>query len=254
MPNKEYKKLHAEWYVLISGGKDHTKEIDFWVEQIRDAGEPALELGSGTGRVLTPLLERGVDVVGVDDSLNMMAQCRIACEKCGVTPTLYEQSMLTLDLPQQFGFIFLDSGGLGLFHDEADIKAVFARVMAHLKPGGVFIYEFQRPPQPNSPGWDGDWLRGPGGVTIAWQQRYRPCTGEPGWESLFIIQKFVDGQLVETEANERKGCNRTVEDALGYAEAAGFVDARATKWLCEDPPDEEPGVIMIRCRKPGGAG
>ena len=146
MEPKEYRKLHAEWYELRSAEIDHRQEIDFWARSIEESGEPALELGSGTGRVLVPLLERGFDVVGIDTSKDMMARCLAACEAKGLTAELHEQSMLEFDLPREFGLIFLDSGGLGLFLSDQDIHATFERVMAHLKPGGLFTYEFQPVP------------------------------------------------------------------------------------------------------------
>jgi hypothetical protein len=45
MEHKEYRKLHAEWYELMSNQVDQTREIDFWAKCIRESGEPVLELG-----------------------------------------------------------------------------------------------------------------------------------------------------------------------------------------------------------------
>ena len=50
MEHKEYRQLHAEWDDLVSGGRVHTEEINFWVRSIEASSEPVLELGSGTGR------------------------------------------------------------------------------------------------------------------------------------------------------------------------------------------------------------
>ena len=146
MGTKEYRTLHAEWYELASAQIDHSKEIDFWVRSIEASSEPVLELGSGTGRVLVPLLERGFDIAGIDTSKDMMARCRAACQAKGLKAELYEQSMIEFDLPRKFGLVILDSGGLGLFVSDQDIHSAFERVMAHLKPGGLFIYEFQPAP------------------------------------------------------------------------------------------------------------
>ena len=59
MEQKEYRKLHAEWYELVSASMGRSREVDFLAEKIRTLGEPALELGSGTGNILIPLLEEG---------------------------------------------------------------------------------------------------------------------------------------------------------------------------------------------------
>lgn len=251
MQHNEYKKLHAEWYVLISAQKDHSDEVDFWARSIEASGQPALELGSGTGRVLVPLLERGFEIVGIDTSEDMMARCLAACEAKGLKPELYEQSMLDFDLPREFGLIFLDSAGLGLFVADEDIHATFERVMAHLKPEGTFIYEFETVP---AKGWNGKdwtgWVRGADDLIIAWRncRKYDPDTHV--WESLFIVERFVGGHLDDTEANERAGRFFTVDEAVQYAKSAGFEDIRATHWLTEDTPREDSRVIAVQCRKP----
>ncbi|MHC4714423.1 MAG: class I SAM-dependent DNA methyltransferase [Planctomycetota bacterium] len=256
MEHKEYRKLHAEWYELMSAAKDHGEEIDFWVRSIKAAGEPALELGSGTGRVLVPLLERGLDVSGIDTSEDMTARCLAACERKGLKADVHEQSMLEFDLPREFGLIFLDSGGLGLFVSDEDIHAMFERVMAHLKPGGVFIYEFEPVPQERETdrGWSGDWVKGPNDVVIAWRQKNKYNSDTHVWERLFVVEKFVGGRLVETEANERAGRYFTADEAVQYARSAGFEDIRATDWLTENPPGKDSDVITVRCRKPAEKG
>ena len=255
MKTKEYRKLHAEWYDLVSAKIDNGKEIDFWARSIEASSGPVLELGSGTGRILIPLLERGFDIVGIDTSEDMMARCRAACNAKGLKPELYEQSMLEFDLPREFGLIFLDARGLSLFISDQDIHSMFERVMAHLKPGGRFIFEFQPVPTEdnnrNDSTWTGDWVNGSDGVVIAWRQRRKYNAATHVWEILFVIEKFVDGRLVETEVNERTGRDFTVEEATQFAMSAGFVDLRATDWLTAEPPGKDSVVVTVQCRKPG---
>ncbi len=255
MEHKEYKKLHAEWYELASSQHDHRRETDFWARCIAEAGEPVLELGSGTGRVQVPLLERGFDVYGLDTSRDMMKRCRAACKAKGLKPKLYEQSMLEFSLRRKFGLVILDSGGLGLFTSDQDIHRAFKRVMAHLKPGGLFVYEIEPASDGargnwNSGNWVGGWLGGADGTVIAWRQMRKYDLATQTWEILFIVDKFVDGRLVESEANERTGRCFTVKEAVGFAKSAGFTAIKATDWLTDDPPRKDSHVVTIRCRRP----
>jgi SAM-dependent methyltransferase len=251
MKQTEYRKLHAEWYELCSVS-NQTQEIDYWARCIQEAGEPALELGSGTGRVYIPLLEKGFDIMGIDTSEHMTARCVAACEAKGLKARIFEKSMIDFVLPLHFGFIFLDSSGLSLFLNDEDIHATFARVMAHLKPGGTFIYEFEMPCTEfeNTNQWTGDWVCGPDGVVLAQRVRRKYDLESYRWEQLCIFEKFVDGRLVETEANERAGREYLVDEAVQFAVDAGFVDVKATNWMTEDPPSEETGVVSVRCMKP----
>ena len=252
MGPKEYRTLHAEWYELRSGKGDHSEEIEYWAKCIEEAGEPALELGSGTGTKLVPLLERGLDVVGIDTSQEMTARCIAACDARGLKPEVHAQSMLEFDLSREFGLIFLDSGGLGLFTSDQDIETLFERVMSQLKQGGLFIYEFQPVPDKpwNDTNWTGNAVRGPDDVLIALRVHRTYDASSNVWEQVYILEKFVDGALVQTEANERTGRFFSVDEAVHYAEAAGFEEIAATNWLTADPPDKNSKVITVRCKKP----
>ncbi len=254
MKPKEYKSLHAEWYELMSGEKDHSKEIEFLARRIKESSEPILELGSGTGRVLVPLLERGFGISGIDTSKHMLDRCRAICKAKGLKAKLYEQSMVDFELPQKFGTVLLTSGSLSLFVFDQDIHRTFERVMTHLKPGGLFIYEYEPVPaednNSNDSTWTGDWRNGPDDVVIAWRDRNKYNAATHVWERLFVVEKFVSGCLVETEANERTGRFFTVEEAVQFAQLAEFVGIKATNWLTEEPPDKDSHLVTIQCRKP----
>ncbi|MCD4776549.1 MAG: class I SAM-dependent methyltransferase [Candidatus Aegiribacteria sp.] len=254
MEHKEYRKLHAEWYELVSGSMGRSKEIDFLAGKIEELGEPALELGSGTGKILIPLIKEGYDVIGIDTSEDMTARCLAACKAKDLKVEIHEQSMLEFDLQREFSLIFLDSGGLSLFTEDHDILATFERVMAHLKPGGHFIYDFELVPDEyeDNNRWTGDWICGPDDVVIAWRKRMKHDPVTNVWQWLFVVEKFVDGRLVETEANERWGRAFTLEEAIQYARIAGFENIKATNWLTDDPPSEESELISVQCRKPVG--
>jgi SAM-dependent methyltransferase len=257
LKTKEYKKLHAEWYDLVSGQMDYSSEFSVLTRRIEASSQPVLELGCGTGRVLVPLLARGFDVTGIDTSTDMLDRCRATCKARGLDPHLYEQSMLDFDLPQRFGTALLLSGSLGLFVSEQDIHSMFQQVMAHLEPGGLFIYEFESLPADGATWdggskWTGDWRTGPDGLVIAWRAKRRYNVNTHVWEALLVIEKFLDGHLVETEANERTGRFFTVEEAVQFATSAGFVGIRATDQLTEDPPAKDSTGATVQCRKPGG--
>jgi SAM-dependent methyltransferase len=194
---REYRRLHAEWYELVSAREDHTKEVEFLAKSIKTSGEPVLELGSGTGRVLIPLLERGLDISGIDTSEEMMEWCRAICRAKGLEAKLCQQSMTDFALPSKFGTVLLTSGGLGLFVSDQDIRSTFGRVMAHLKPGGLFLYEFEPVPAEVDPSWNtgswaGDWLAEPDDLVIAWRKRMKYDVATHVWESLFVVEKFLN--------------------------------------------------------------
>ncbi|HUV93888.1 MAG TPA: class I SAM-dependent methyltransferase, partial [Anaerolineae bacterium] len=73
---EEYDRSDARFYDYYSTGVPG--DVRFYVEEARRAGSPVLELGCGTGRILIPTAQAGIDIVGLDRSPAMLA---IAKEK-----------------------------------------------------------------------------------------------------------------------------------------------------------------------------
>ena len=56
-------------------------EIAYFQQQIEQYGQPVLDAGCGTGRLLIPFLRAGLDVDGCDISGDMLAYCRQAAAR-----------------------------------------------------------------------------------------------------------------------------------------------------------------------------
>src|SRR5215207_4306668 len=93
-------------------------EIDYFRRYVA-AGQPALDVACGTGRLLLPYVREGLDVDGCDISADMLAHCRAAAEHDGLSPSLYAQAIHELDLPRRYRTIFCCGGfGLGSTREE----------------------------------------------------------------------------------------------------------------------------------------
>ena len=80
----------------------------------RDVWTTALDLGCGSGRLLFPFLQAGLEVDGCDYSEDMVAVCQERAEREGLSPGLYAQAMHELDLPRRYRTIYAcDVIGLG---------------------------------------------------------------------------------------------------------------------------------------------
>src|ERR687884_121833 len=77
-------------------------EIAYYRRLIEHYGQPVLDAGCGTGRLLPPYLREGLDVDGCDLSADMLALCRARAEREGLTPRLYRQALHELDLPRRY--------------------------------------------------------------------------------------------------------------------------------------------------------
>ena len=147
MPQTWHHGLIARWWAEFNEGGPEVAYFRRYVE----AGQPALDLGCGTGRLLLPWLRAGLDVDGCDASADMISLCREAVEREELTSSLYVQSMHELDLPRRYRTIVV-CGALGLGGRRDDTAVGLRRVYEHLEPGGVFVVD-NEVPYANGNGW-----------------------------------------------------------------------------------------------------
>ena len=76
VPNYEYSGLMAQAWDLLRGDTSQWSDRFFFLDIIQRYGQPVLDIGCGTGRLLLDYLAQGIDVDGVDNSPQMLALCR----------------------------------------------------------------------------------------------------------------------------------------------------------------------------------
>src|SRR5262245_32791217 len=135
-----YGLVARHWAERITTGP----EIAFYQRQIETYGQPALDAGCGTGRLLIPFLRAGLDVDGCDVSNDMLAYCQQTAEREGIAPRLYWQALHNLDLPRHYQTI-VACGVFGIGVSRAQDFAALQRFYQHLAPGGVLLLENHLP-------------------------------------------------------------------------------------------------------------
>jgi len=135
--------LIAKWWSEFNDDfRPH--EVPYFQRYLEGGGQPALDVGCGTGRLLLPYLRAGLDVDGCDVSADMIELCREKAAAEGFSPTLFVQAMHELDPPRRYKTIFVcGSFGLGSTR-EHDLEAL-QRFHEHLEPGGTLLLDIEVP-------------------------------------------------------------------------------------------------------------
>jgi SAM-dependent methyltransferase len=118
-------------------------EIAYFERFVR-AGQPALDAGCGTGRLLLPYLRAGLDVDACDVSADMVALCRERAEAEGLSPSLWVQPLHGLDLPRRYRTI-VACGVFGLGSTREQDDEALRRLHDHLEPGGLLLLDNEPP-------------------------------------------------------------------------------------------------------------
>ncbi len=139
---------YARYYDLLYRDKDYAGEAQFVHNLLKNYApntKSILELGCGTGYHAVLLAKEGYQFHGVDLSAQMLQR---ATDRLSHLPKslasrleFSQGDIRTIRLNQQFDAV------LSLFHvisyqtTNEDLLAAFATAKAHLKPGGVFIFD-----------------------------------------------------------------------------------------------------------------
>ncbi|MFW6050882.1 MAG: class I SAM-dependent methyltransferase [Myxococcota bacterium] len=119
-------------YLAVHSGNEG--DVCFYRRACADARD-VLELGCGAGRVACAVAADGKDVVGVERDAGLLA----LAPRCGAT--FVQQDMREVWLDRAFDRVIAPYHGLYCLLEEADLVAVLERARAHLRPGGLLVFD-----------------------------------------------------------------------------------------------------------------
>ena len=165
----------AEIYHADMGASMALDDVGYYCRMARTRQGPVLELGCGTGRVLSALEADGVPGVGVDLSLAMLQQARLRCDR---KTTLLQMDMCRLALRGDFALVLLPYSLVTHLLDEADWAALALGLRDTVRPGARIVVDafIPRPHVPGS-GWIRDYARCVGGQWLVRHKRVSRAMG-----------------------------------------------------------------------------
>jgi SAM-dependent methyltransferase len=108
------------------------------LEELAGGGR-VLELGVGTGMVALPLAARGVEVVGIDASPEMVAALKAKPGGAALPVTLGD--MADVGVEGEFSLVYVVYNTLFALQTQEEQVRCFRNVSARLAPGGAFVVE-----------------------------------------------------------------------------------------------------------------
>lgn len=256
-PDYEYRGLMAQTWDLFRGDTSSWPDRALFLDLILTHGQPVLDVGCGTGRLLLDYLAQGIDIEGVDLSPEMLALCREKAEALGLNPTLYQQAMEDLSLPRAYRVIIVPSSSLQLVLDPALAVQAMRRLFAQLESGGVLVMPFMRLWQPGDP-LENDWhltgeaIRPEDGLLA---RRWSRSSFDPATELEHTEDRYEllrDGDIVASEHHRRSPATRsyTQQQAIDLYRAAGFTDLELRRQFSPQPADPDDTLFSVIGQKP----
>ncbi|MGB9673317.1 MAG: class I SAM-dependent methyltransferase [Anaerolineales bacterium] len=117
----------------------YQEDLSFWMVLAKQLGNPVLELGCGSGRVLLPLQKAGIQVFGLDHDFGMLTLLR----QKDAAP-IFCANMTDIPTKQTFALILLPCNTYSTL-TKSQRMHLLQQVFRLLIPGGVFAVSLPNP-------------------------------------------------------------------------------------------------------------
>jgi SAM-dependent methyltransferase len=238
-------------------------ELAYFRAAIKRCGEPVLDAGCGSGRILVPLLADGFDIDGSDISADMIAHAKERASKAGFTPRLVVQPMHELELGRTYRTIYM-CGAFGLGSTRAQDREALKRAHRHLEPGGALLITNHELPYATSDAKWAQWIPGAReGLKREWQTEgerrptadgdeiewlSRPSVLDPLEQRTTLdvrIRLWHGGEIVKEEAYTLKENLYFAQEVLLLLGEAGFRDAAVEGGYTGRPATADDGMVAF---------
>ena len=254
-PSYEYYGMMAEFWDLFRGDTSTWDDRFFYLDVVKKYGQPVLDVGCGTGRILLDFLQQGIDIDGIDNSPDMLAKLQEKAEKLGLNPNVYQQEMHTLSLPRQYQTILVPSSSFQLLLDAELPPLAMQRFYEHLLPGGVLVMPFMtlwKQGDPLESKSTREVIRPEDGATI---RRWTQTRFDPETDLEHTIDRYEilrDGQVIASEEHKQSPATRsyTQEQAVALSQKAGFHNIQVFHEFTFEPVRPEDTIFCALGFKP----
>ncbi|MCH9623867.1 MAG: hypothetical protein S4CHLAM27_02370 [Chlamydiia bacterium] len=106
------------------------------VKALKEGGK-ALELSCGSGHLLLSFVKEGMDVRGMEGSVELCKSLRERAGKEGLKVDLQQMKLETCEMKGKYRFIYLSLGSFQMLGDREDGKVLLSKIFRALEDGGA---------------------------------------------------------------------------------------------------------------------
>lgn len=239
--------LLSEYYDRFTDDVPYEQWADFFERiflQKQYKPKVILDLACGTGSLTRILAQRGYDMIGADQSEDMLMAARENCE--GLDVLLIHQAMQELDLYGSIDACICCLDSVNYVTDPNILYEAMKRVQLFLEPGGIFIFDINT--RKKLERIDGQsFVREDEDVFCIWQSSI-----ENGNLCHYDFDIFELNQQGTWNRCQEHHVERIYEpeELQEMLEKAGFIEIEQRGELSDSKPNPEEERIFFLARKP----
>jgi len=238
----------AESYDRLPNDVDYDRVVAFYFDILEREGlrpRTAVDLACGTGSVSVLLAKRGLSVIGVDLSEDMLSVASGKAAEMENTPLFVCQNLTQLQLPRGVDLAVCALDSLDYITDPADCKIAISRIYKALNPGGCFIFDVNTPEKLRA--MDGQvFLDEDDGVYCVWRGEFDEETNICTY-GMDIFQRRGNLWVRSEEVHEEYAYSQV--QLTAYLKEAGFTHIEVFGDCCMEAPAAGEQRIYFKARK-----
>ena len=238
----------AASYDRLTNDVQYSAVVDFYFDILQQEGlqpRTAADLACGTGSVALLLAEKGLDVIGVDMSEEMLCVAFQRAQDMENPPKFICQKLQELYLPRGIDLAVSALDSIDYITDPADCEKAFQRVYRALNPGGIFIFDVNTPEKLRA--MDGQvFLDEDDDVYCVWRGSFDPDTNICTY-GMDLFQR--QGNYWQRSGEEHCEYAYSQAELVQYLKDAGFTHIRVYGDRTFAAPTEGEQRIYLKARK-----
>ena len=235
-------------YDRLTNDVDYEATVDFYMQILAKEGlkpRTAVDLACGTGSVSVLLAQKGMKVIGVDLSPEMLAVAYQKAQDMENAPMFVCQSLQELYLPRGVDLAVCALDSLDYITDPGDCALAIQRIYKALNPGGCFIFDVNTPEKLMA--MDGQvFLDEDEDVYCVWRGEFdrqeNICT-----YAMDLFQR--QGSNWQRSFEQHREYAYSQQQMMGYLKAAGFTHIRVYADRLFEAPRPGEQRIYFKARK-----
>ena len=235
-------------YDRLTNDVDYRATVDFYFQILEREGlrpRTAVDLACGTGSVAVILAEKGLRVIGVDMSEEMLTVAQQKAQDAAQPPRFICQKLQELYLPRGVDLAVCALDSLDYITDPEDCREAIRRVYKVLNPGGIFIFDVNTPEKLRA--MEGQvFLDEDDDVYCVWRGEFDEQTNICSY-GMDLFQRCGDVWRRSFEEHQEYAYSET--QLRGYLKAAGFTNVEVYADRCFEKPREGEQRIYFKARK-----
>ena len=245
----------ARVYDLFMDNIDYEEWADYIQKHLEEQGIRdglVLELGCGTGTMTGLLAQKGYDMIGVDNSEEMLAEAMEKKMESGQDILYLLQDMQEFELYGTVRAVVSVCDSLNYLTEKEDLLQVFRLVNNYLDPEGVFIFDFNTVYKYKEVMGDTVIAEDRGECSFIWDNYYYDEEKINEYDlTLFIREEGKEKNLYRKYQETHYQRGYTLDEMKELIQSSGLIFETAYDAFTHEAPTEKSERIYIIAREYG---